>query len=305
MQHIISALIPIFSLILIGYFFRQIRFPSEGFWPSADRLTYYVLMPSLLVYKLSTASLDSLDGFNFVSTGIAGILVLLVIVILLNKKMKMQGASFTSVVQGTVRFNTYVFLALSASMFGDDGLVLSALLITFAIPLINIICITVFALYVNDSKLTFLSLLKSIVTNPLILACFIGGGINYIGFTLPVPVEKIFYILSAAALPMGLLSVGVGLELKGLMSTKNELFIATSFKLLLMPLIMYAIGTALDLNTIALSVILIFAAMPTAPSSFVLARQLGGNVKLMSSIITLQTLVSIFTIAFIIQMVVK
>ncbi len=87
MQHIISALIPIFSLILIGYFFRQIRFPSEGFWPSADRLTYYVLMPSLLVYKLSTASLDSLDGFNFVSTGIAGILVMLFIVILLNKKI--------------------------------------------------------------------------------------------------------------------------------------------------------------------------------------------------------------------------
>ncbi len=305
MQHIITALIPIFSLILIGYFFRQIRFPSEGFWPSADKLTYYVLMPSLLVYKLSTASLDSLDGFNFVSTGILGILVVLFIVILLNKKMKIEGASFTSVVQGSVRFNTYVFLALSASMFGDEGLILSALLITFAIPLINIICITVFALYVNDSKLNFISLLKSIVTNPLILACFIGGGINYIGLTLPIPVEKIFYILSSAALPMGLLSVGVGLELKGLMSTRNELFIATSFKLLLTPLIMYAIGIALGLNTLALSVILIFSAMPTAPSGFVLARQLGGNVKLMSSIITLQTLLSIFTIAIIIQMVVK
>ena len=305
MEHIITALIPIFSLILIGYFFRQIKFPSDGFWPSADKLTYYVLMPSLLVYKLSTASLDSLDGFNFVLTGIVGILILLFLLIVLNKKVKTEGASFTSVAQGAVRFNTYVFLALCASMFGDEGLILAALLITFAIPLINIICITVFALYVSDSKLTFFSLLKSIVTNPLILACVIGGGINYVGITLPVPVEKIFYILSSAALPMGLLSVGVGLELKGLMSTKNELFIATSFKLILAPLIMYAIGIALGLNVMALSIILIFSAMPTAPSGFVLARQLGGNIKLMSSIITLQTLLSIFTIAVIIQMVVK
>jgi len=304
MQHIITALIPIFSLILIGYFFKQIRFPNEGFWPSADKLTYYVLMPSLLVYKLSTASLDSLDGFNFVLTGLLGILALTVILILINIKMKIQGSCFTSVVQGAVRFNTYVFLALSASLFGDDGLILSALLITFAIPLINVICITFFAMYVSQSKLTFVSLVKSIVTNPLILACFIGGGINFIGVSFPIPIEKMLQILSAAALPMGLLSVGVGLELKGLKHTKNELFVSTSFKLLLLPVIMYGIGIVLELNTLALSVILIFSAMPTAPSAFVLARQLGGDVKLMSSIITLQTLISIFTIAVIIQIVV-
>lgn len=304
MEHIITALIPIFSLILIGYFFRQIKFPRDGFWPSADRLTYYVLMPSLLIYKLSTASLDSLDGFNFVLTGILGILILLFILLLVNKKMKISGAEFTSVVQGAVRFNTYVFLALSASLFGDEGLVLSALLITFAIPLINVICITVFALYVSDSKLSFSGLVKSIVTNPLILACFIGGGLNFMGLMLPIPIEKIFYILSSAALPMGLLSVGVGLELKGMSQSKNELLVSTIFKLLLLPAIMYVIGTALGINALALSIILIFSAMPTAPSAFVLARQLGGNVKLMSSIITLQTLVSIVTIAVIIQFIV-
>ena len=305
MEHIITALIPIFSLILIGYSFRQINFPSEGFWPSADRLTYYVLMPSLLVYKLATATLDSIDGLNFVLTGLLGILIVLFILIVLNMKMKMKGAAFSSVAQGTVRFNTYVFLALSASLFGDEGLVLSALLITFAIPLINIICITVFALYVSDSKLSFISLVKSIVSNPLILACFIGGGINFIGFHIPIVVENMLQILSSAALPMGLLSVGVGLELKGLKETKNALFLSTSMKLVFLPIIMYVLGILLEINGLALSVLLIFSAMPTAPSSFVLARQLGGDVKLMSSIITLQTLVSIFTIAMIIQIVVK
>jgi len=232
-------------------------------------------------------------------------LVLIFILVLLNKKSKMQGAAFTSVAQGAVRFNTYVFLALTASLYGDEGLVLAALLITFAIPLINIICITVFALYVSDSKLTFASLVKSIVTNPLILACFIGGGINFIGFSMPIAIEKIFQILSSAALPMGLLSVGVGLELKGLKDSKNALFISSSLKLVLLPIIMYVIGMAMDINALALGILLIFAAMPTAPSAFVLARQLGGDVKLMSSIITLQTLVSIFTIAMIIQVVVK
>ncbi|MFK5984769.1 MAG: hypothetical protein QM479_05025 [Pseudomonadota bacterium] len=106
MEHIIAALIPIFSLILIGYFFRQIKFPSEGFWPNADRLTYYVLMPSLLIYKLSTASLDSLDGFNFVLTGLLGILALTFILLIANNWIKIEGASFTSVVQGAIRFKS-------------------------------------------------------------------------------------------------------------------------------------------------------------------------------------------------------
>ncbi len=304
MQHIITALVPIFSLILIGYFFRQIKFPSDGFWPSADKLTYYVLMPSLLIYKLSTASLDSIDGFNFVVSGLISILILTFLLMLINKKFTTDGSSFTSVMQGAVRFNTYVFLALSASLFGDEGLILSALLITFAIPLINVICITTFALYKSDLKLTFFSLLKSVITNPLIVACFVGGGLNFSGLILPLPIEKIFYILSAAALPMGLLSVGVGLELKKISQSKNNLLFSTFSKLILLPFIMYGIGVSFGLNTLALSLLLIFAAMPTAPSSFVLARQLGGEVRLMSSIITLQTLLSMFTIAVIIKLLV-
>lgn len=305
MEHIITALIPIFSLILIGYSFRQINFPSDGFWSSADRLTYYVLMPSLLVYKLATTSLNSVDGLNFILTGLLAILIVLLIVLIINKKMKVENTAFTSVVQGAVRFNTYVFLALSASLFGDEGLILSALLITFAIPLINVICITIFALYVSQSKLSFKGLFKSIVTNPLIIACVIGGSINFSGFHIPLVFEKVLQIISSAALPMGLLSVGVGLELTGLKDSKNALFFSTSMKLVFLPIVMYSLGKFLDVNGLALSVLLIFSAMPTAPSGFVLARQLGGDVKLMSSIITLQTLVSIFTIAMIIQIVVK
>jgi len=303
LEHITAALLPIFCLIFIGYFFRKIQFPSDGFWPSADKLTYYILMPSLLIYKLSQAQLGELDGVNIVLTGAIGIMLAAVMLIFLNIKLKMDGAAFTSVMQGGIRFNTYVFLALSASLFGDDGLVLSALLITFAIPLLNIICIMVFAVFVSESQLSLKGVVKSIVTNPLIVACFIGGSINFIGLTVPIFMEKTLQILSSAALPMGLLSVGVGLQLKGLKHNKNELFIASSLKLFLLPLMTYGVGILIGLNALALSVVVIFSAMPTAPSAFVLARQLGGDVKLMSAIITLQTLLSIVTIAVVIQFV--
>ena len=299
MEHILGALIPIFLLILIGYYFKRIKFPSNDFWASADKLTYYVLMPSLLIYKLSTANLDNIEAFDFVLTGILGIFAILIITLLINFKTKTAGAPFSSVVQGTVRFNTYVFLALIASMFGDEGIALAALLITFAIPLINIICITIFAVYVNDQKATFSGMIKSIVTNPLIVACVIGGSINYIDLTIPIIALNVLKILSASALPMGLLSVGFSLDLRSIKEAKLELVISTVLKLLIKPVCMYGVGIYFGLDTLFLSIVVVFAAMPTAPSAFVLARQLGGDIKLMASIITLQTIVSIFTISLI------
>lgn len=301
MIHIFTALIPIFSLIMIGYFLKKIKFPSYEFWPQADKLTYYILMPSLLIYKLSNANLSSVNSFNFVLTAILTITIILFILMLINKFFRTSDDAFTSVVQGGIRFNTYVFLALADSIFGDTGLVLAVILMTFVIPFINILCISIFALYVSENRLTFTYLLKSIVTNPLIMACLIGGGINYIGIEVPIIVDKILAILSSAALPLGLLSVGFGLVIKEINSSKNEIFNSNFAKLVLTPIIMFFIAKFFELDNQMISILVIFAVLPTAPSSFVLARQLGGDVRLMSSIITVQTLLSVLFIIFVLN----
>ncbi|WP_108063865.1 AEC family transporter [Poseidonibacter lekithochrous] len=301
MIHIFTALIPIFSLIMIGYFLKKIKFPSYEFWPQADKLTYYILMPSLLIYKLSNANLKEVDSFNFVLTALLTITIILFILMLINKFFRAEDDAFTSVVQGGIRFNTYVFLALADSIFGDTGLVLAVILMTFVIPFINILCISIFALYVSESRLTFTYLLKSIVTNPLIMACFIGGSINYIGIEVPIIADKILAILSSAALPLGLLSVGFGLVIKEINSSKSEIFNSNFAKLVLTPIIMFLIAKFFELDNQMISILVIFAVLPTAPSSFVLARQLGGDVRLMSSIITVQTLVSVLFIIFVLN----
>lgn len=297
MEHIFSALIPIFLLILTGYFFKRIKFPSNDFWGNADKLTYFILMPSLLIYKLSTASLDGLEAFDFVITGIFAITTLFVITIIINFKFKTPGMAFTSVIQGAVRFNTYVFLALVSAMYGDEGLAMAALLITFAIPFINLICISSFALFINDGKASLKGLIKSIITNPLIVACFIGGGINYLDITIPTIGINFLSILSASALPMGLLSIGFSLDLSSVKEAKLELVSASILKLLVMPIVMFIIASFFNLEKLLMFLVLIFASMPTAPSSFILAKQLGGDSKLMASIITLQTLLSLFSVS--------
>ena len=296
MEHIVNTLIPIFSLILLGYFFKRIKFPSTDFWPMADKFTYYVLMPALLVYKVSTSNIDLEQTIDLVTTALLSILIVFFSLILLNFFVKFNNRAFTSIMQGGIRFNSYVILAFVDSVYGDRGLVLAAILMAFVIPFINVLCISTFAIYVRDGKFSFLAFFKTIIKNPLILACVVGGLINAGDITLPIVALKSLTILSGAALPIGLLSVGVGLEFKYLKSAKKELVVSVLTKLIYFPMVIYGVGLVFGLSSEMLAIAVIFGAMPTAVSGYILARELGGDVTLMASIITLQTLMCMFTL---------
>jgi len=300
MEHIVNTLIPIFSLILLGYFFKRIKFPSTDFWPMADKFTYYVLMPSLLVYKVSTSNIDLEQTFDLVMTAILSISIIFFSLIFLNYFIKFNNRAFTSIMQGSIRFNSYVFLAFVDSVYGDIGLVLAAIIMSFVIPFINILCISTFAIYVREGKFSFLVFFKTIIKNPLILACAVGGFINAGDVTLPIVALKSLTILSGAALPVGLLSVGVGLEFKYLKLAKKELVVAVLAKLIYFPFVIYSIGIMFGLSHEMLAIAVIFGAMPTAVSGYILARELGGDTTLMASIITLQTLLCMITLFLVI-----
>ncbi|HIP30440.1 MAG TPA: AEC family transporter [Sulfurospirillum arcachonense] len=300
MEHIVNTLIPIFSLILLGYFFKRIKFPSTDFWPMADKFTYYVLMPALLVYKVSTSNIDLEQTLDLVTTALLAITIVFFSLMILNFFVKFNNRAFTSIMQGGIRFNSYVILAFVDSVYGDRGLVLAAILMAFVIPFINVLCISTFALYVRDGKFSFLAFFKTIIKNPLIVACVVGGLINAGDMTFPVVALKTLTILSGAALPIGLLSVGVGLEFKHLKSAKKELVVAVLAKLIYFPIVIYGVGLVFGLSGEMLAIAVIFGAMPTAVSGYILARELGGDVTLMSSIITLQTLLCMVTLFLVI-----
>lgn len=302
MNYVLGALLPICLIIFTGYAFKHAKFPSTDFWPKMDKFTYYVLMPCLLVYELAIAKIDLTYTVNLVLTSLGGIFAILIILVLLNKLLHFENRAFTSIVQGGIRFNTYVFLALVDAVYGKEGLVLAAIVIAFAIPFLNILCISVFAIYVREGTFSMTTFLKTVIKNPLIGACVIGGCVNASGIELPLFLLKSVAIISHAALPMGLLSVGVGLELKYLKHAKKELVVATVAKLVLMPMIAYGLCFLLGIVGMSLSIAIIFASMPTATSSHILARELGGDVSLMASITTLETLACVGTLFLIVPL---
>lgn len=288
---ILAALGPVFLLVMIGHIMGRLQFPAKDFWPQAERFTYYFLFPVLLILKIGSASLPAGD----LSQVIFALMLLLVfssiMVLLLAWLIESDTAKITSIFQGGIRFNTYVGLAAAAALYGEQGIVWGAVFMAVMIPTINIACIICFALLVPENNISLLkNLWLGVVKNPLILGCITGGILNVSGVGIPGQITPLLTLISGMALPLGLLAVGVGLNFDMLKRGGLPLWLSTAFKLFMFPLIFLAIALYLDLPTDATAVILLFTMLPTAPSAYILSRQLKGDASLMAAIITFQTL---------------
>lgn len=295
MSEIISALWPVFALILLGYLARRTDFPGESFWVQAEKATYFVLFPVLLIYKLSLADMSAVELDVVALAVLLLVLAGSIVTFICRPVIADSAADFTSVYQGAVRFNTYVGLAASSALFGSQGVAIAAVIMAVMIPLLNLCCVLVFSFCTHKAG-SVLALLKALVRNPLIIGSLGGLLLNQTGLGLPAPIEPVAELLSRMALPLGLLAVGAGLSFKVLRDCKKQLFGSSLIKLILMPLFAYGIALVLGLDPLVSQLMLLYAALPTATSAYILARQLGGDAPMMAAIITGQTLISMLTI---------
>lgn len=292
---VFTALLPIFCLILIGYIFNYYKFPGDAFWPLAEKLTYYALFPALLVVKLATANLEGIEILPMMVALMIAIIIVSFLLLISRAKLSIQKRAFTSIFQGSIRPNTYVGLASSATLYGELGLTMAAVALSAIVPLVNLLSVTILIIFTSGARSGVRKVIISIITNPLILACAIGIGLNLSGIGLPYGTGTILGIFSRAALPLGLLSVGVSLDIGSVKSTTFPLILSSSMKLLILPLL-----TALSCKIIGVghpeaSIAVLFNSLPAAASAYILARQLGGDFKLMAAILTVQTVLAVIT----------
>jgi predicted permease len=208
----------------------------------------------------------------------------------------LKGPAFTSVFQGATRWNTFIALALSGSLFGTEGLTLVAVAIVAMVPVLNLMAVIVLAQFGGTERPPFIVLLREIARNPLIVACVIGLALSLVGFTPSGPIESALDIFGRAGLAVALVAVGLGLDLSSLRRPGPAHLIGTGLRLLVMPSIGAGYATLFGLTGAALGTAVVSLAVPTAANAYLLARQMGGNAKLMAEIITLQTICAAITL---------
>ncbi len=293
MVSFLEALLPIFAVVVLGQLFYRYGFPGSAFWPLLDRLTYYVLLPALLSSKIATARMSGTAVLSMSATLVLATFLVAVLLVLIQWVTKSNPIRFTSVFQGSIRPNTYVALAAAGTLFPAQGLALTAIAIAGVVPLVNVLSVWAFTFYIPETDRNWKRLTKSFISNPLIVACLLGIVLNLTGF--PVIGVEFLNIFSQAALPLGLLSVGAGLNFRAVRNSLHLVGMTAGLKLILLP----ALVALFRVDGISREIGLVYAAVPGAVSSYILSRQMGGDSQLMAGIITLETLFAIFTMPFI------
>jgi len=292
----LESILPVFLVISLGVAIRHYSWLPAEFFPSIEKFSYNIAFPALLFAGTAKLGFHSGQVAELaVATLLPTFLVVGITILMLLLPTGLPDTSRSSVVQGAMRPNSYFGIAVSSLFFEPKAASLVMLAMALCLPFVNVIAVIVLSWW-GGGKPNFQSVLKALISNPIILATFAGILASLSGLTLPGPVMGALDILGKSALAMGLLCVGGGLvfSLQGLRPV--ALGYTSLTKLVALPLVAAKICLIFSISTPVALAGCFYCALPTAPNAYILAKQMGGDSRLMASLITVQTLLAAITI---------
>lgn len=294
-----SHILPVLMVIAVGYGVRRVGLIDVAGRTAIERLTYYVLFPSLIFLSLATTDFAEFPALPAGAALFIAIVAMALVCLSLRRPLtawlSIDGPAFTSLFQGATRWNTFIGLAVAGSLFGSDGLALISVAIVAIVPMANLMSVLVLARHAAKAPPTPKTIVAALLRNPFIWACAIGLLANFAGLLPPAPLVDALDLMGRAAIAAGLVAVGAGLDLAALRRPSRTLWASAALKLLVMPLFGIAVAVALGVSGAALGVVVIALAVPTATNAYVLAREMNGDAALMAEIITFQTALAMLT----------
>ncbi|MBE29502.1 hypothetical protein CL646_05505 [bacterium] len=297
---------PVFLLIILGNILRRIKVPDLSFWEVNDKLCYWVLIPALLFHFISQVNLSSEMLYSYSVLIFSGFFISFISVIILGKILGYTPEIWTSILQGSIRQNAFIALAIAGSFYGNEGLKIASLFTFIYVPSINIIIITIMVISLNksdqmESKKGFISIFIEIFKNPFILAMIAGLLFSFSDLKSISILIDTTKLLGSAALPIMLLTIGAKIKVQDLTLQITPIIISNSLKLFILPLTVYFVASQLELSKTEIVVAIIFSAVPTATMSYTFAKQFGADDQLMRGILTTQVLLSFITIPLVLS----
>ena len=272
----INATVPIFLVMIIGWFIKQIGLIDDHFANVANRYVFKVALPALLFRDLSKSDFKGKFDPQFVLyCSIVTILMFSLVWIATEILMKddTQKGAF---VQGSCRSSAAILgMAFVQNMYSDTGM--APLMIVAAVPLFNIFAVVVLTFKAhpadsseavkagrgNNIKKAFVNILK----NPIIIG-----------------------------IVLGFICIGAGFEGRKALKKIKPTIIATFIKLIGLAAVFIPVAVFLGFRNQELVAALIMLASPTTVTSYVMAKSMDNDEVLSSSIIVLTTVLSSITL---------
>lgn len=285
------ALLPDFALIILGAALRRVLHLGDHFWNGLEKLVYYVLFPALLFSGLVKAHIDWPAAAPMLGVA-AGAMTAGMLLGLVARLLPISPIAFASQYQCAFRFNSYIGLAIAGTLHGVQGIAAMGLVVGLMVPPANVVAVWMLARHGESG------VWRELARNPLILATLAGIAANLSGLEIPAMLLNLFGRLAQAAIVLGLLAVGAGLRLVAAGGAASHAVAGylLAVKLLAMPAVALLLVRGFNLTGIYADIALVFAALPTASSAYILAQRMGGDGPRVAWLISSGTMLGMLSI---------
>ena len=292
---VLNALFPVFALLICGALLKKMGLTDSSFLKKSDRLIYYFFFPVMLFWKIGGTEFGGPEEWRFCGaalTALGGMFILSSLAIPLARIGRYQAGTFS---QLCYRFNTYIGVAVILNAVGSRGVASFGVMIGFAIPIINLVAVSILIWYGpnGSGRMDRLFIIgRAVISNPLILGCIAGIIYSRLIGVFPAFINNSLSLTSMVALPMALISVGGSLNFKGVRNHLKNTLLAVFFKCILLPVMGYISLTLFKVEGDLFRVGMIFFALPASTAIYVLSSQMHSDTELAGAAIVMTTIFS-------------
>ncbi len=290
-MHPALLLFPDFATILLGAALRRWVGLGDAFWIGMEKLIYYVLFPALLFNAITKTQIDLSSAAPLIATGAIIMLTGMLLALLARPLMPISDLAFASRFQCAFRFNSYIGIAATGKLFGEEGIAVFGVLIGAMVPIANMAAVWALA---RQGKT---SVWRELATNPLIIATVAALIWSLLGLPVPEPIRQFLTRLSEATIATGLLTVGAALKWRSSVRGLGSEVYFIVVKLIALPIAAWFAAGWLGLEGIYFGVVVLFASLPTASSAYILAARMGGDSAGVAWLISMGTLAAMVTMS--------
>lgn len=292
---LVDVLLPLILVLGLGYLLGRLRFFAQEFVFGLNRLVYYIGLPSLVIHSLASAPLDR--GALGLSLAFAAVtLVLAGVAWVVARGFGLEPAKVGTFVQASFRGNlAYVALPVLLALFQNRPeqeriMALALLVLGPTMVLFNVVS-AAFLLSVGDStgRERCWGVVRTIGTNPLILASVCGMVLAFLEVPLPGPLDRTLKMIGGFSIPAALICVGAVMALVKIGPSWKPALGAALLKTVAGPVLAWGVGRLCGLEDGAFVVLLVCASTPTAVASYIMAVQMGGDEGIASQAIVFST----------------
>ena len=291
-----SAVFPLILNLAIGFMLMKINLIDKHSSDKMNTLVFKVFMPLSLFNNIYHTDISNVFNAKLtifmLSALVISFVFLMVVVPLFVKTQNQKGV----IIQAIFRGNFLIFgLPVVTALCGDENVGLTSLLIGLIVPVYNILAVICMEFF-REGNVNFKKILLGMLKNPLIIASVLGIAFVLIGIKIPNIFEKSITDISKVSTPLSLIVLGASFTFSSLKGNTVKLLWGALGRLVFTPLVFIPLAVYFGFRGIELATILVFLASPTAVSSYVMAKQMGGDDVLAGQYVVICSISAIFTV---------